>query len=218
MNDCYVYGYYDPNNNELFYVGKGTGCRDKSHLKKSVWEHPNKTTNPFLYYKIRSLMEKNTPPIVRRIHENLTEADAYEKESQLIGQYGRRFSSENGKLFNISEYKGGNHKGKKMPWSEERKLKHQEESRKKRIYDPSYDELYDDYIAKNLSRKEIASKYDVSDVLVKKRLQHFGIIKPKELRYPPKNTVACIRCGTVSITPKSVERKYCSRECYHGNT
>jgi hypothetical protein len=183
MTDCYVYGYYDPNTNELFYVGKGTGFRDKSHLKPSNWKEPKETTNPFFYYKIRSLMEKNTPPIVKRLYDNLTEEQAYEIESSLIEEYGRRFSPENGKLFNISEYKGGNKKGKVMSWSDERRAKHQEYCINKRIYNPTYDELYDEYITKNLKREQIAENAGVSVALVKKRLQYFGITKPKHLRY-----------------------------------
>jgi hypothetical protein len=215
MNNCYVYGYYDPITNELFYVGKGTGYRDKSHLKASNWKEPKKTTNPFLYYKIRSLMERKTPPRVVRLFENLTEDEAYTVETELIEKYGRRFSPENGKLFNISEYKGGNKRGKVFLWTDERKQKHQEMWRSKRKYDPTYEEIYDDYIIKNLSREEIAKKEGVSEALVKKRLQHYGIIKPKELCYSTKNTFCCISCKEEFATPNSVNgRKYCSRKCY----
>lgn len=183
MDNCYVYGLYDPNTDDLFYVGKGTGYRDASHLKPSMWTNPKKTTNPFLYYKIKSLMENDTPPVIKRLYENVSEEEAYRLENDIVLKYGRRFSKENGKLFNISEYKGGNKKGKKLHWSEDRRKEHRIHCKSKRKYDPTYEELYDDYITKNLKRCEIAEKYKVSVVLVKKRLQHFGITKPKHLRY-----------------------------------
>lgn len=214
MSECYVYGLYDPNTNELFYVGKGTGYRDRSHLKPSMWSNPKDTTNPFLYYKIKSLMENNTPPIIKRLYESVTEEEAYRLENELVLEYGRRFSKENGKLFNISEFMGGNKKGKELPWTEERLASWQKFQKERRKYDPSYEELYEDYIIRNLKRFEIAEKYDVSEVLVKKRLQHFGIKKPKHLQYGDSNKCRCLNCKKEFETPPSVKRKYCSKVCY----
>lgn len=214
MNECFIYGLYDPNTKELFYVGKGTGYRDSSHLKPSLWKEPKKTSNPFLYYKIKSLMENNTPPIIKRLYENLLEEEAYKIESEIITEHGRRFSPENGKLFNISEFMGGNKKGIEMPWSEERRERHQKLCKQRRKYDPTYEELYDDYITNNLSRKDIAEKYKVSTVLIKQRLQYFGIKKPKHLIYPERNKHTCVMCSKTIETPHSVKnRKYCSLEC-----
>lgn len=215
MSDCYVYGLFDPNTNEIFYVGKGAGYRDTSHLKPSMWKNPQDTTNPFLYYKIRSLMDNSTPPIVKRLFENVTEQEAYEIENKLILEHGRRFSDKNGKLFNISELMGGNKKGKRLIWTEERLKSHQEFCKQNRKYNPTYEELYDEYITQNMKREDIAAKHDVSGALVKKRLRYFGIQKPKELRYSKKNTYFCDVCKTLFETPASVkDRKYCSRQCY----
>jgi hypothetical protein len=214
MGKCYVYGLYDPNTDELFYVGKGTGYRDTSHLKPSMWSNPKNTTNPFLYYKIKSLMENETPPIIKRLHENVSEEDAYRLENELVLKYGRRFSVENGKLFNISEFMGGNKKGKELTWTEERLKTWHEFQKKRRKYDPSYEELYDDYITRNMKRVDIAEKYDVSDVLVKKRLQHFGIKKPKHLQYGDSVKHVCVNCNKHFETSPSVQRKYCSKVCY----
>jgi hypothetical protein len=69
MNNCYVYVLVDPITDEIFYVGKGTAYRDSSHLKPSSWNDPKNTVNPFLYFKIKSLMENKTPPIIKRLHE-----------------------------------------------------------------------------------------------------------------------------------------------------
>ncbi len=215
MNNCYVYGLYDPNTNILFYVGKGTGGRDKSHLKPSVWSNPENTVNPFLYYKIKSLIENNTPPVIKRLYENINEEEAYRLENEIVLKYGRRFSEENGQLFNISEFKGGNKKGKKLPWTEERYRKHKDLSKSKRKYDPSYEELYEDFIVKNMTRKEIAEKYNVSEVLVKIRLRELKIKKPKHLQYGNPTTYICLSCENEFKTSPSVKRKYCSRKCWN---
>lgn len=216
MNKCYIYAYFDPKTNDIFYVGKGTGYRYKTHLKPSVWKNPEKTCNPFLYHKIKSLMENNTPPIVKLIKENMSEEDAYNLESSIIKQHGRRFSPENGKLFNISEFKGGNKLGKKFEWSDTRRQRYRLFWKEKRKYDPSYEELYHDFITMNLNRTQISKKYDISVHLVKKRLQEYGIKKPKHLRYSPKNRYECLCCHKIFYTPHSVsERKYCSLFCYN---
>jgi len=218
MNNCYVYVLLDPITQEIFYVGKGTGSRDSSHLKPSLWNNPKNTVNPFLYFKIKSLMENKTPPIIKRLHENISEDVAYNIENNYIKQYGRRFLDNNGKLFNISDFKGGSAVGKKKPWSDDRKEKHKCYWRERRKYNPSYDELYNDYIVNNLKRKEISEKYNISDVLVKKRLNEFGIIKPKKLAYPQRNEYTCIVCSKKFETPLSVKvRKYCSNKCYRNN-
>jgi hypothetical protein len=215
MNDCYVYALIDPITKEMFYVGKGTGYRDKSHLKPSLWKNPKDTTNPFLYYKIRSLMLSDTPPIIERLYENIHENEAYEIENKLIEQHGRRFVDSGGKLFNISEFMGGNKKGATFAWSEERIKTHQTKCKEKRKYDPTYDELYSEYISENLTRKQIAEKHNVSNALVKKRLHFFGIHKPSHLQYPQKNQHECSECKDAFTTPASVkDRKYCSRVCY----
>lgn len=215
MKECFVYGLYDPNTNEIFYVGKGTGYRDKCHIKPSSWQEPKKTCNPFLYYKIKNLMENNTPPETKKLKENLSEEEAYQYENELIKKHGRRFSEENGKLFNISEYKGGSSIGISKPWTDERLKKHIEQSRKKRKYDPEYEELYDDYIIQRKTRKEIAKENGCSEVLVKKRLSELGIFKPKEKQYPERRKFSCKKCQKMVYVPKSCNtKKYCSRNCY----
>lgn len=214
MKTFYVYALYDPTTEVVFYIGKGCGDRDRSHLKPSMWKTPKETCNPFLYFKIKKLMEQNTPPVIKRIHEDLTEQKAYEIEHELIMKYGRRFSSDDGLLFNISDYKGGSNKGQNKPWTEERKEKHKKINKTKRIYDPSYDLLYEDYVIKGKTRKKIAEENRCSEVLVKKRLEHYEIIKPKEKIYPEKRKHMCIKCNVIFYTPNSVKhRKYCSRQC-----
>jgi glycosyltransferase involved in cell wall biosynthesis len=140
-------------------------------------------------------------------------------DSDYIKKYGRRFSDNNGKLFNISDSKGGSPVGRKKPWSLERKENHKLNCKEKRKYDPTYEELYHDYIIKNLRRKDISQKYNISEVLVKKRLGQYGIIKPKNLAYPTRNEYFCFKCNKKFETPFSVKnRKYCSRSCYRSVT
>lgn len=214
MEIFYVYGLYDPVTNNIFYIGKGSENRDKSHLKPSLWKYPKKTSNPFLYYKIKSLMEQNTIPNIVRIKENITEQEAYTIENELIKKHGRRFIDNDGILFNLSDYKGGSVKGKKTTWTKKRKIEHVTQCKNRRRYDPTYEELYNDYIKLGKTRKYIAKENKCSEVLVKKRLSHYGILKPKEKIYPKKNMFSCMTCNKDIIVPHSVKsRKYCSHKC-----
>ena len=43
----YVYALIDPRNNQFFYIGKGQGTRDKSHLKETI-RTKKRNTNKFL--------------------------------------------------------------------------------------------------------------------------------------------------------------------------
>jgi hypothetical protein len=205
-----VYALVDPKNNQIFYIGKGKKYRPTAHLKPSVWKNPKNTTNPFLYFKIKSLMENNVVPEIQILYETDSEEAAYNKELELIHLYGRRFV-DGGQLFNITDTKGGPSTSK--PWSEERKINYKVQCKKIRIYDPTYDELYNDFITLNLTRKQIALKYNCSDVLIKKRLQELNIKKPKSKRYPSKNKWTCPICGKDFDTPNSVKRKFCSWKC-----
>jgi len=215
----YVYILTDPtSNNDPFYVGKGTNHRDHSHLKPSMWKTPKNTENPFLYYKIRQLMQNGTPPKPLRLFKNLTEEEAYDIESELIKKYGRRFV-DGGKLFNISENKGGNRLGCKLPWSKDRKAVHKLLCKSQRIYDPTYEELYLDFVVGGKTKKQIALENNCSDVLVKKRLKELNIagLKPKTKRYGVRNEWVCKNCQSVFSSSPSVKRKFCSRRCYRDN-
>lgn len=121
----YVYHLINPNTNRLFYVGKGCGNRCKQHLTDKKEYSFNKRLNGY----IRNLIEDNTPPIITKIAENLTEENAYDLEESEIKKYGRVGFEENGILLNILEsgrpphYSGENH-----PWYGRR---HSEETKRK---------------------------------------------------------------------------------------
>lgn len=214
---CYVYLYRDPKTDNIFYVGRGTNYRYKSHLKPSLWKSPKETHNPFLYYKIRSLMENDVKPKIEIVCDNMTESECNNLENFLISLYGRRkiiSEQEDGCLFNIAPDNQYSHLiGVRHEWSDDRRKHHQQIHKARRKYDPTYEELYDDFIIKNKPRRQIAEENGVSDVLVKKRLQSFGITKPKILlRRRVEHT--CKHCGSKFEKPQSVKVPlYCSKYC-----
>lgn len=112
-NRYYVYHIINPLTDRIFYVGKGTGSRCKQHLTDKKEYAFNKRLNGY----IRNLIENNTPPIITKIAENLTEQEAYELEESEIKKYGRRGIDDEGILLNLIEsgrppvFKGKNH-----PW------------------------------------------------------------------------------------------------------
>ena len=216
MNNFYVYVYKDPKTLQPFYIGKGSNYRAYVHLRTKNWKSPQTTTNPFFFFKIKSIMQTNERPVIEKLFENLSEQEAYQKENELIIFYGRKFGPERGILLNISSDKGTiNIRKKPQIWSEIRKKEFRATCKKNRKYDPTFDELFDDYIIKNKTREKIAIENKVSVVLVKKRLQFFGIIKPKDLRYSTKNKFVCDICKSIFERPNSIKQaKYCSRKCY----
>jgi len=217
-NDSYVYVYKDTNKPEDpgFYVGKGTGSRKHAHLKPSVWKYPEKTSNPFLYYKIKSMMESGKKPYVTIIAENISDNEAYNIEHDYIKKHGRRFV-DGGLLFNISDFKGGAYSGMKRPeWSDEAIQSFRDACKTLRIYDPSYDELYEQFVVKGKTRQQIAEENGCSASLVKKRLQELKIAgkKTKEVRYPPKKKWTCKFCNKEFLTANCVKtRLFCSIGC-----
>jgi hypothetical protein len=124
-NRYYVYHIINPTTNRIFYVGKGTGNRYKQHLTDKPEYAHNKRLNGY----IRNLLENNTPPIIAKIAENLTEDDAYKLEESEIKTCGRVGFEENGILLNITDCgKSPSLRGENHPWWGK---KHTDESKKK---------------------------------------------------------------------------------------
>lgn len=85
MSYFYVYGYFEIDCSNPFYIGKGQGNRMWEHFKPTVLH-----SNDMFHCKLRSMVFNDQKVIVQIIKDNLTEVEAYEYEIQLIFQYGRR--------------------------------------------------------------------------------------------------------------------------------
>jgi hypothetical protein len=95
----YVYIYKDPRptkNQQVVYVGKGTGDRAWYHWKKRV--RGNKGFGAFLAL----LRQEKLEPIIEITREGLEEAEAFYEEMKLIEIYGRRDLG-TGTLFNLTD-------------------------------------------------------------------------------------------------------------------
>lgn len=84
-NRYYVYELFDPRTSAAFYVGKGCGHRDKSHIGEA---RRGEFKNPAKIAMIRSLEAEGVSIGIRRITENLTEREAYRIERERIAHYG----------------------------------------------------------------------------------------------------------------------------------
>ena len=86
MGVFYVYELLDPRKeNQPFYVGKGKGDRDRSHLKETA----ETTCNIHKFHKIQAILAAGLEVGIHRVVENLDEDTAYELEADLIQKYGR---------------------------------------------------------------------------------------------------------------------------------
>lgn len=95
----YVYGYYHPITNILFYVGKGSGHRAYKHLQPARLAR-SKTYLTNKINKIKRLYD--LLPTIKILHQGLTEDKAFEIEKTLIEQYGRKAYDPNGILTNMT--------------------------------------------------------------------------------------------------------------------
>ena len=105
----YVYELIDPRNNQPFYVGKGKGRRAKTHL----WEIPE-TRDVYKENKIAAIRKEGLEPEIKYVVKNIADEKlAYDIETSIIKQYGRKGYDKNGILTNICEdARPPNHKGK----------------------------------------------------------------------------------------------------------
>ena len=85
MTIYYVYSYRDPQSSLPFYIGKGCGHRKYKHLK----ETKESTENYLKWCKIQSILKRGEEPIIDILFESVDEQETYDKEAELISQYGR---------------------------------------------------------------------------------------------------------------------------------
>jgi len=114
----YVYVYLDPLyaiyseygdlkfHNLPIYIGKGKDQRLKDHLRK--------TNNPIFRNKIKCWKRKQIEPIIIKLHENLTEQEAWDLERKYIADIGR-LDQGKGPLLNLTD--GGDGPAGRTPWN-----------------------------------------------------------------------------------------------------
>jgi hypothetical protein len=83
MNTAYVYTLTDPRNGLPFYVGKGHGKRCEFHLDEAKYYTSRKSKK---LNKIRKLMSLGLKPIIAKVEENVSDADAIDFECLLIAE------------------------------------------------------------------------------------------------------------------------------------
>jgi hypothetical protein len=83
MNTAYVYTLTDPRNGMPFYVGKGHGKRCEAHLDEAKYYTKRKSKK---LNKIRKLMSLGMNPIITKVEENVSDAQAIDFECFLIAE------------------------------------------------------------------------------------------------------------------------------------
>lgn len=92
----------------------------------------------------------------------------------------------------------------------------------KKTFNITKTDLYEMFIVKNMSRKEVSSFYGCSQVLIKKKCEEFDIKKPKILENKNKERKVKRNCNwcekeynTVRFRTKNTKwvSKFCSPEC-----
>jgi len=83
MNTAYVYTLTDPRNGMPFYVGKGHGKRCEFHLDEAKYYNNRKSKK---LNKIRKLLSLGMKPIITKVEENVTDAQAIDLECLIIAE------------------------------------------------------------------------------------------------------------------------------------
>lgn len=100
LSHFYVYELVNPLTSQPFYVGKGTNRRAINHISQRNNPKIHKS-NPHRCNTINHILSHNVPVIINIVACYATEQDAYDHETLLIEQYGRRCNN-SGILTNIT--------------------------------------------------------------------------------------------------------------------
>jgi len=85
---AYVYGLFDPRNDDLFYIGKGTGSRMYNHENVVRREGICSTNNYDLTNKIKNIINSGNDIEYKIFVEEIDEDAAYEIEKKKINEVG----------------------------------------------------------------------------------------------------------------------------------
>jgi len=163
--DYYVYAYIDPRNNIPFYIGRGRGKRDTSHLFPSKWL-------TFFHNKLQKLLKEKVTPTIRRLLNNLTYQESCDWECFFIAALGRR-DLKMGPLCNGTD--GGEGRTSPSPkeqlsmkkrysermlklWKDSKFIKRQKELKSIRWADPEFQKKLHEGIQKYRTRPEIKER------------------------------------------------------------
>jgi len=83
MNESYVYMLVDPRSNQPFYVGKGVGRRCYFHS----WEAKHTDRMTYKLAKIRKIQRLGLSIIVRKVEQNVSDAQAKDLECLMIAEF-----------------------------------------------------------------------------------------------------------------------------------
>lgn len=100
-NKYFTYALIDPRTNTPFYIGKGSGKRDQVHLTEAHGS-PSRWINSLKCRRILAIESSGLSVVVQRLHEGLTEEEAYLCEQREISKWGKIIDG-SGCLTNISD-------------------------------------------------------------------------------------------------------------------
>ena len=90
-SNYYVYGYFDPRNYELFYIGKGKDNRKNAHFPDKAGSATER--------RIADIEKADLHPNIKILATNLTEDEAYLVEKALIWRSGKSLTNQSGGKF-----------------------------------------------------------------------------------------------------------------------
>lgn len=83
----YIYFLISPLDNKVFYIGKGKGNRMRRHVHLAK-KGKISNSNDYLFRKINSILESYDDVIYKVVYKTDDEIEAYDKEIELIKNYG----------------------------------------------------------------------------------------------------------------------------------